>query len=428
MGQKYQIVNGAKCQVDVNGHLLIKGEGVYELPIASETQLGGVAPKNKIAGMEYNDVYVDGVGRLYAPQGDAYVLPVATPTTLGGVKPNAKTDAMTASVGVDSEGKLYVQPVQGPQGPQGEQGPQGPKGDTGDTGATGPKGDTGATGPQGPKGDTGDTGPTGPQGPQGEQGIQGVQGPAGPTGATGSQGPKGDTGDTGPQGPKGDTGDTGPQGPKGDTGAGVASGGTAGQILAKASGTDYDTEWINAPSGGSGGACFELEDTSLYTNNDGVYDSSGSQIRSGPLGPISTNGVIKKYNDTIAVGTTMDIYGANVPVGKCQGIADLNLSYAQLKQLCPTAINAFEEFCSQNQGRSWLKIWADPQTTIFNKGIICPRGYIQVRCMNLGTPSYEIMEQSYYFEFYQAVAGDPDISSNGYNYWAIYDKYLIYQE
>ena len=221
MGQKYQIVNGVKCQVDVNGKLLIKGEGVYELPIASETQLGGVAPKNKIAGMEYNDVYVDGVGRLYAPQGDAYVLPVATPSTLGGVKPNAKTDAMTAVVGVDSEGKLYVQPVQGPQGPQGEQGPQGPKGDTGDTGATGPKGDTGATGPQGPKGDTGDTGPTGPQGPQGEQGIQGVQGPAGPTGATGSQGPKGDTGDTGPQGPKGDTGDTGPtgpQGPKGDTG------------------------------------------------------------------------------------------------------------------------------------------------------------------------------------------------------------------
>ena len=218
MGQKYQIVNGAKCQVDVNGHLLIKGEGVYELPIASETQLGGVAPKNKIAGMEYNDVYVDGVGRLYAPQGDAYVLPVATPSTLGGVKPNAKTDAMTASVGVDSEGKLYVQPIQGPQGPQGEQGPQGPKGDTGDTGATGPKGDTGATGPQGPKGDTGDTGPTGPQGPQGEQGIQGVQGPAGPTGATGSQGPKGDTGDTGPQGPKGDTGDTGPTGPQGPKG------------------------------------------------------------------------------------------------------------------------------------------------------------------------------------------------------------------
>ena len=128
---------GVKCQVDVNGKLLIKGEGVYELPIASETQLGGVAPKNKVAGMEYNDVYVDGVGRLYAPQGDAYVLPVATPSTLGGVKPNAKTDAMTASVGVDSEGKLYVQPVQGPQGERGPAGPAGPVGPAGQDGSDG---------------------------------------------------------------------------------------------------------------------------------------------------------------------------------------------------------------------------------------------------------------------------------------------------
>lgn len=273
MGQKYQIVNGVKCQVDVNGKLLIKGEGVYELPIASETQLGGVAPKNKVQGLEYNEVYVDGVGRLYAPQGDAYVLPVATPTTLGGVKPNAKTDAMTASVGVDSEGKLYVQPVQGPQGPQGETGPQGPQGEQGPQGATGPAGSDGQDGTiewtssstpisgqpnytfaiadlVGPTGKTprigdiifynyykyviagvdtttvlagtrqsirGATGPQGPQGPQGETGA---------TGATGPQGPKGDTGDTGPQGPKGDTGDTGPQGPKGDTGATGATGAT----------------------------------------------------------------------------------------------------------------------------------------------------------------------------------------------------------
>lgn len=34
--------------------------------------------------------------------------------------------------------------------------------------------------------------------------------------------------------------------------AGVPTGGTTGQVLAKASGTDYDTEWVNA-SGGSGG-------------------------------------------------------------------------------------------------------------------------------------------------------------------------------
>lgn len=114
----------------------------------------------------------------------------------------------------------------GPAGPQGEPGPAGP------AGPAGPKGDDGepgATGPAGP------AGPTGPQGPQGEQGETG---PAGPAGPTGPQGPKGDTGDTGP---------TGPQGPTGPAGPGVASGGSAGQVLAKASGTDYDTEWINPP-------------------------------------------------------------------------------------------------------------------------------------------------------------------------------------
>lgn len=38
---------------------------------------------------------------------------------------------------------------------------------------------------------------------------------------------------------------TGPQGPQGTAGAGVVSGGSQGQILAKVSSTDYDTEWVN---------------------------------------------------------------------------------------------------------------------------------------------------------------------------------------
>lgn len=39
----------------------------------------------------------------------------------------------------------------------------------------------------------------------------------------------------------------GPQGIQGATGPGVPAGGTAAQILAKASPDDYDTEWINIP-------------------------------------------------------------------------------------------------------------------------------------------------------------------------------------
>jgi hypothetical protein len=147
----------------------------------------------------------------------------------------------------------------GPPGPAGVPGPVGP---TGAAGATGPKGDTGNAGAQGPQGVAGPKGDTGAQGPTGATGAAGSPGPAG---ATGAQGPKGDPGDTGPAGPQGATGSTGPagatgaQGPAGATGAtgaqgpagpGVPAGGTAGQVLAKASGTSYDTAWITPAAGG----------------------------------------------------------------------------------------------------------------------------------------------------------------------------------
>lgn len=117
-----------------------------------------------------------------------------------------------------------------------------------------------AQGPQGlpgPKGDTGDTGPQGLTGPSGddayevavsegfvgtrEQWLASLVGPQGPQGIQGLTGATGATGDIGPQGPQGIQGI---QGPKGDTGAGVAAGGTTGQVLAKVSATDYDTQWI----------------------------------------------------------------------------------------------------------------------------------------------------------------------------------------
>ena len=71
-------------------------------------------------------------------------------------------------------------------------------------------------------GPAGPTGETGPQGPQGEQGIQGVQGIQGAQGI---------------------------QGPAGEDGLGVPSGGTEGQVLAKASNDDNDTEWVDASGG-----------------------------------------------------------------------------------------------------------------------------------------------------------------------------------
>ena len=42
------------------------------------------------------------------------------------------------------------------------------------------------------------------------------------------------------------------KGANGANGQGVPTGGTAGQVLSKVDGTDYNTQWINPPSGGGG--------------------------------------------------------------------------------------------------------------------------------------------------------------------------------
>lgn len=132
----------------------------------------------------------------------------------------------------------------GPPGPEGAPGEQGPPGEQGETGPQGPQGIQGIQGIQGPQGE---------EGPQGEQGEPGEPGEQGPQGEVGPEGPQGDTGPEGPQGDPGPTGPTGPAGTQGDPGPGVAAGGLTGQVLAKQSGSDYDTEWI----GPLGTAAFE---------------------------------------------------------------------------------------------------------------------------------------------------------------------------
>lgn len=237
------------------------------------------------------------------------------------------------------------QGIQGIQGIQGPQGIKGDKGDTGETGATGPQGPIGPRGEPGPRGDAfhivktypsiaemnadyggtdvdigefvmivsnvedpdnakvyvkGDvlynfivdmSGSAGIQGPKGDKGDKGDTGETGATGPQGIKGDKGDTGETGAKGDKGDKGDTGetgatgPQGPKGDkgdTGIGIASGGTAGQVLAKASGTDYDTEWVDQSIGNV---------TDVQINGSSILDAQG--VANVPIAGTDL-GVVKK--------------------------------------------------------------------------------------------------------------------------------------
>ena len=184
----------------------------------------------------------------YLPKSEATSL-YATKTEL-----NSKQDALPSQSGqtgkvlsTNGSSLSWVDAQAGPQGPQGDPGEQGPAGAAGTnatiTSATATVDNTTSDAPTctvqlggtasartftfnfvGIKGAKGDQGA---QGPAGEQGEQGPQGPAGADGAAGAKG------------------DQGAQGPAGE---GVPEGGTAGQILAKVDGTNYNTQWINAPT------------------------------------------------------------------------------------------------------------------------------------------------------------------------------------
>ena len=243
----------------------------------------------------------------------------------------------------------------GATGATGPQGPEGPKGDTGATGPAGPEGPQGPigeTGPQGPagpagpKGDpgvagadgvsptarveqtgnnqatiyvtdangttsavlNGEAGPQGPEGPQGPAGEKGDTGAPGPQGPEGPVGPKGDTGAQGPQGTQGPIGETGPKGDPGPAGTGVPAGGTAGQVLAKKSGTNYDTEWKD-PTGGGGQTIIRETAYGSFSSPNiiparGIKGPYNLNFKSGNSYPISVDTIFNQIKPFGGVGST----------------------------------------------------------------------------------------------------------------------------
>jgi mannose-6-phosphate isomerase-like protein (cupin superfamily) len=103
-------------------------------------------------------------------------------------------------------------------------------------------------------------------------------------------------GKTGPQGPQGEPGADGKTGPQGPAGPGVAAGGTTGQVLAKKSNTNYDTEWINNSGGGSTVSVNVGETTTGEPGTNASVTNSGDETnvvldftiprgKTGPQGP-----------------------------------------------------------------------------------------------------------------------------------------------
>jgi hypothetical protein len=197
----------------------------------------------------------------------------------------AGADGAPGPAGADST-------VAGPQGIQGVTGPQGPQGPAGaDSIVAGPQGIQGIQGPQGNTGPAGaDSTVTGPAGPQGIQGIQGNTGATGATGAQGIQGDTGATGSTGPQGIQGIQGDTGATGSTGATGPGVVVGGTTGQVLAKVSATDFDTNWVTPAIGVAG------SNRQIQFNNAGVLAGSADLTFDDPTNTLLIGGTTSQSN------------------------------------------------------------------------------------------------------------------------------------
>jgi hypothetical protein len=148
-------------------------------------------------------------------------------------------------------------------------------------------------GPQGPVGPAGASsniaGPIGPQGVQGIAGVSNVPGPTGPTGPIGSTGLTGPTGAASTvAGPTGPAGTNGTNGTNGIDGTGVVIGGTAGQLLSKIDATDYNVQWIDAPTGGDAPSTYE---TPSYANTYGSGNRTSfvtATFSGTNNGPIST--------------------------------------------------------------------------------------------------------------------------------------------
>lgn len=241
--------------------------------------------------------------------------------------PQGETGATGATGAQGPQGEQGIQGIQGPQGPQGIQGEQGPAGQDGMGTVTVGTTTTGAAGTQASVVNSG----TAQNAildftiPQGAQGIQGIQGPQGLDGvsptitvtqtATGYHIEITDTGGTdyvdlynGADGSDGvsptvtiasitgghtititDADHPSGQsfnvmdGTDGAAGQGVPTGGTAGQVLAKVDGTDYNTQWVT-PSGGGGGAC---KAASKKYNSSSISVSGGFFVPSTPISDLN---------------------------------------------------------------------------------------------------------------------------------------------
>lgn len=202
-----------------------------------------------------------------------------------------------------------------------------------------------------------------------------------------------------PQGATGSTGATGATGPTGPAGPGVATGGTAGQVLAKVSSTNYDTTWVSAggsvtsvgltapsflsvsgsPVTTSGTLALSYSGTALPVANGGTGVTASSGVNSVVLrdanGNITTNCLFEGFTSQAASGTTIVLTAASVQNFQITGSGGQIIRLPNATTLPNGALFTF----NNNQSSGAITVQNNSSTTVatINSG-----GYVTVSLLD----------------------------------------------
>ena len=111
----------------------------------------------------------------------------------------------------------------------------------------------------------------------------------------------------------GATGPTGSQGPLGPAGPGVVTGGFTGQVLAKKTNADYDTEWVTG--GGGGGSAIWGGITGTLSNQTDLQTVLDAKAPSSGISPSAISG-------TAVITTDSRLDDSRTPTGAASGDLD----------------------------------------------------------------------------------------------------------
>jgi len=364
-------------------------------PVASTSNLPETAPSSELwlvgAAAPYHGWFYN--GSSWKDAGEIAVGPEGPP----GADGTDGADGTTFTPTVSSAGVISWTNDGGKQNPASVN-IKGPQGDPGSAGADGTT-FTPTVSSAGVISWTNDGGKQNPasvniKGPQGDPGSAGADGTTF-TPTVSSAGVISWTNDGGKQNPE----SVNIKGPQGDPGQGVPTGGSAGQVLAKASGTDYDTAWINDPiatfprpnllvnwyfeGGGSqlGAGIFPLNHGGLTTYSALQFKLDGWDSDAGTftLSPSGFNASVPFYQ-TIRNDVVTNLLGKKITLSALFSDRSLEWGTVEIPSSVPSSLtflqasdNLLAVIGLTGGGLSWMQLF---RMTAQNKTIVAVKAEI----------------------------------------------------